>query len=210
MLNPLPNSRHYRFARRELLPLGAQGLWRIETGYARTITWDEEGLLVTLGFWRAGDVVGQALSGVNPYQIECLTPVEASLLSCKPLNPPELLALDVHNSHIQQAQELLRIVHARRIDTRLLNLLQWLALRFGHRITQGWLIDLRLTHQDLADVIGATRVTVTRLLNQLEQQGRIGWSSQRQIWVNGVEHLAILKGVEVASPHVLPHNQGTD
>lgn len=184
MLNPLSNFRYYKFARRELIPLSSHALWRIDAGYARTITWDEDGMMVTLGFWRTGDVVGQALSLIKPYQIECLTAVEASLLSCEALSNQERLAIDMHNSHIQQAHELLRIIHARRIDTRLLKLLQWLALRFGHRVTQGWLIDLRLTHQDIADVIGATRVTVTRLLNQLEQQGIIGWSSQRHILVN--------------------------
>ncbi len=55
----------------------------------------------------------------------------------------------------------------------LVKLLEWLATRFGRTVRQGNLIDLRLTHQDLAELVGTTRVTLTRILGQLEQQGLI-------------------------------------
>jgi len=55
----------------------------------------------------------------------------------------------------------------------LLKLLAWLSTRFGQDVDTGRLIDLRLTYQDLSELLGATRVTVTRTLNQLEQQGLI-------------------------------------
>ena len=53
---------------------------------------------------------------------------------------------------------------------RLTKLLVWLAQKFGTQVLQGVLINLRLTHQELADMIGSTRVTVTRLLNQLDKE----------------------------------------
>lgn len=55
----------------------------------------------------------------------------------------------------------------------LLNLLNWLAQKFGKETNHGQLIDLRLTHQDIADILGSTRVTITRLLSQIQQQGLI-------------------------------------
>lgn len=55
---------------------------------------------------------------------------------------------------------------------KVVNLL-WLSQRFGHNTERGRYIDLRLTHQDIADIVGATRVTITRLLNQFERQGMI-------------------------------------
>jgi CRP-like cAMP-binding protein len=54
-----------------------------------------------------------------------------------------------------------------------LKVLTFLGNKFGHQVDRGQLIDLRLTHQELADLIGATRVTVTKILNQLEQDGLI-------------------------------------
>lgn len=67
----------------------------------------------------------------------------------------------------------MEILHCRSAESSLLRLFGWLAKRFGQEVEQGRLIDLRLTHQDLAELIGATRVTVTRLLNDLEKQGVI-------------------------------------
>ncbi|NJR53028.1 MAG: Crp/Fnr family transcriptional regulator, partial [Leptolyngbyaceae cyanobacterium CSU_1_3] len=64
------------------------------------------------------------------------------------------------------------------IHHRFWQLLDWLADKFGHESDQGQLIQLRLTHQDIADTLGTTRVTVTLLLSQFEQQGRIRWINQ--------------------------------
>jgi CRP-like cAMP-binding protein len=72
------NSR--KFARRATLPLENNYLWQIETGVVRTLTWLEDGTIVTLGLWGVGDVVGRTLSKAEPYQIECMTPVKAILL----------------------------------------------------------------------------------------------------------------------------------
>lgn len=47
------------------------------------------------------------------------------------------------------------------------------------RVEQGQLIDLRLTHQEIAEVIGTTRVTVTRLLKQFEREAII--TSRRRL-----------------------------
>ena len=79
-------------------------------------------------------------------------------------------------SHIQRTQELLRILHSRKIKLRLLRLLKWLADRFGNHLPEGQILDIRLTHQEIADIISTSRVTVTRLLNQFEQENKIGWS----------------------------------
>jgi CRP-like cAMP-binding protein len=61
-------------------------------------------------------------------------------------------------------------------------LLTWLSVRFGHGEGQGWKIDLRLTHQELAEMSGLTKVTVTRLLKLFEEQGLIQ-RNQHQILV---------------------------
>jgi CRP-like cAMP-binding protein len=158
-----------KFARRSLLPLGRDHLWKIESGVVRTLTWLEDGTTVTLGLWGVGDVVSRVLSKAEPFQIECLTPVEATLLPFDRWHQvTESLIV-----HSQQFQEFLEILHCRSVDTSLLRLLIWLAKKFGHQVEKGQLIDLRLTHQEIAETIGTTRVTVTRLLNEFEKQGII-------------------------------------
>lgn len=166
-----PKLKQHQFKRRQLMPLTDMLLWRIDAGIVRSITSDEDGNMVTLGFWGAGDIVGKPLFRVYPYQVECLTLVEASILPRAYSYPQEVLI-----SQLQKTQELLRIIHSQKIRSRLLRLLTWLAERFGNQIAEGQLIDIRLTHQELADIISTSRVTVTRLLNQFEQERKIGWS----------------------------------
>lgn len=175
-LPQLPSLSQHKFKRRDLMPLGNSLLWQIDVGVVRTSTWNEEGTLVTLGFWGPGDIVGQPISQINPYQIECLTTVEAWILPVDCWNFHQAML-----SHIQQTEELLKIIHCKHVECRLLQFLNWLARRFGREVAQGQLIDLPLTHQDIAQDIGTTRVTVTRLLNRFKQEGKIILSGQRCI-----------------------------
>src|SRR4028119_1403357 len=168
-----------KFARRSLLPLGQDYLWQIETGVVRTLTWLEDGTTITLGLWGVGDVVSRVLSKAEPYQIECLTPVEAIIL---PLDKWYQVN-GVLIQHIQQFQEFLEILHCRSVETSLLRLLTWLAKRFGRQVEQGQLIELRLTHQEISEIIGSNRVTVTRMLKNFEKQGLISRHQHRYIVV---------------------------
>lgn len=163
------NSDLHTFDYKEIIPLESNFFWLLKQGIVKTSTWSEDGAVITLGYWGSDDVVGQPLSLVQPYQIECLTAVKAT---CIPVNQCSDLS-DSIRRHIQQTEELLYIVRSERMYQRLYKILVWLAQKFGKEIGVGQLIDLRLTHQDLAEVIGTTRVTVTKLINQLEQEGII-------------------------------------
>lgn len=160
-------SRHI-FPRRSHLPNRSNALWKIETGVVRTVTWLEDGTIITLGLWGPGDTIGKPISKCDPFQIECLTKVEAILLS-----GDRWLNRDILLNHIQQAEDFIVIRGYKRVDFMLYQLLNWLAKRFGSEVDQGHLIDMILTHQDIADILGTSRVTVTRTLGHFEQQGLI-------------------------------------
>lgn len=168
MQKDLQNNMEYQtFACSELIPLQSDFFWLLQEGIVKTCTWTEEGTPVTLGYWGSEDVIGQPLSLVYPYQVKCLTTVKAL---CVPTNQANEITDSIHR-HIQQTEELLYIVRSENMYQRLRKILIWLAQKFGTEIEIGQLIDLRITHQDLAETIGATRVTVTKLINQLEQEG---------------------------------------
>jgi CRP-like cAMP-binding protein len=158
------------FKRREFLPDNDQRLWQIEAGAVRTYTLTEDGTIITLGFWEVGDCVGQPLACIVPYGVECLTPVKVRLLLPEDCGNSSQLLL----SHLHQTQALLQI-RSGQIYARLRQLLDLLASKFGDESDRGQLIRLRLTHQEIADTIGTTRVTITRLLNQLENEGNLRW-----------------------------------
>ena len=157
------------FICRQCIPPTTDSLWRIDRGAVRTVTWLDDGTVIALGYWGPGDIVGHSLSRVKPYQIECLTSVEMSIL------PSELWsqALDAMLSHVQQTEELLSILHQKPVSRRLWHFLVWLGQKFGRDVDTGRLIDLQLTHQELAEAIGTTRVSVTRMLQEFESEGML-------------------------------------
>lgn len=168
------------FHRKDLLPLNSDYLWKIEQGIVRSLTWNQEGQLVTLGFWGPGDVVGRRLSRIKPYQVVCLTRVQASQIPLESQSLPEALLI-----HACKSEELLSILHQHSAYDRLLHLLEWLSCQFGQTVPQGKLLNFHLTHQDISETIGLTRVTVTRLINRLEQEGRIVRSHRNLILTTG-------------------------
>lgn len=170
----------HNFSRKDLMPAIADHLWQIQQGFVRTLTWDEDGTVITLGLWGVGDLVGRSLSRLQPYQLECLTAVAACPMAL-PLSQADQLLF----SHVQQMEQLLCMLQCKSVERRLWQLLQWLAQRFGCHTEQGWLINLPLTHQEMAETIGTTRVTITRLLNQFEHDGRLQRctpGSQQMCW----------------------------
>jgi CRP-like cAMP-binding protein len=57
---------------------------------------------------------------------------------------------------------------------RLAKVLLHLSEQYGEEVSTGTLITLRLTHEDLANLIGTTRETVTAQLNRFERMGLLG------------------------------------
>ncbi|MBE9030680.1 Crp/Fnr family transcriptional regulator [filamentous cyanobacterium LEGE 11480] len=168
----------YRFNRGDQLPDYGDLLWQITDGYVRNITWTKDGEMTTLGIWGEYDFLGHALSIVTPYCLECITPVTA-VLCAYPINRMHEILL--HNA--QQTEKLLAISHERQVYERLRSLLTWLARRFGESAPAGRMLKIGLTHQQLADLAGTTRVTVTRFMQQLERDGWIKRLPKRQILV---------------------------
>lgn len=68
-----------------------------------------------------------------------------------------------------------RFVHlaSRKPEDRILELFSRLGAQFGAPHPQGLLLDLRLTHEQIAAMTATTRVTVTRTLQRLRREGHI-------------------------------------
>jgi CRP/FNR family transcriptional regulator, cyclic AMP receptor protein len=62
---------------------------------------------------------------------------------------------------------------------RLLGLLRELLEQYGRPVVEGILIDIRLSHQDLASLIGITRESVTLTLGELQNERMISIGRQR-------------------------------
>lgn len=82
---------------------------------------------------------------------------------------------------IRQTETLLAINGQRRVEGRLHQLLLLLKEEMGQPVAEGTRLSARLTHQHIANAIGTTRVTITRLLSKLHDQGLITIDANRHI-----------------------------
>ena len=87
------------------------------------------------------------------------------------------LGLELFNRGTRRAHALavaLAIAHHPRVDDRLLLTLWHLAERWGRVTPEGIVVPLPLSHQRLADLVGAHRPSVTTAMGELTRAGTIG------------------------------------
>ena len=84
-----------------------------------------------------------------------------------------LLLLQGLSSRILQTETMIETLTHRDMSSRLVSFLLVLCRDFGMPGPQGITIDLRLSHQSIAEAIGSTRVTITRLLGDLRNSGLV-------------------------------------
>jgi len=158
--------------------------WKIQEGYIRTATWDEEGETITLGVWGPGDWVTAAYSALKPVEIQCLTTVVVEQFQPEPADIEALLLQQIKN-----LEEIFQVNRIRSADQRLLALLAWIGRRFGQVSSRGYrlsLKDMNLTHKSLADLCGLTRVTVTKMLNRYKGEGVLQQISKDDLFIPSV------------------------
>ena len=92
------------------------------------------------------------------------------------INPWPQLGVELFNRGTRRAHHLavaLAIAHHQRVEERLLLTLWHLAERWGRVHPDGIVLPLPLSHQRLADLVGAHRPTVTTAMGELTRSGSV-------------------------------------
>ena len=84
-----------------------------------------------------------------------------------------LMMLQSLSCRVLQTETMIETLTHRDMSSRLVSFLLVLCRDFGVPADQGITIDLRLSHQAIAEAIGSTRVTITRLLGDLRSEGML-------------------------------------
>ena len=104
------------------------------------------------------------------------------------------------SERLRQSDEVIESLLHREVSTRLATLLINLSERFGENNGAGVLIDVRLTHQDLANMIASTREAVSKVMSELQREGVIESRNRRIAILNGevlAEHASRLSGLSI-------------
>ena len=201
-------SRRKRYAKGSALLVEGQparGVYVLCAGRAKIAITSAEGRKLIVRIARPGDLLGihATLSG-HSYETtaETLTPCEVDFISRRQL----LELLDKEKSYglriaiavskefsefVEQARVLLLSpVAAEKLAGLLLN---W-GEAFGQPTTSGLLFKTLLTHEELGQMIGASRETVTRTLNMLKRR-QIIRALNGDIWIRNTVALASIAKV---------------
>lgn len=191
-----------KFGRKEIIylpsDLGSTVLVLLE-GRVKIKSVTPDGKEAILAFIEPGEVFGELALVHEAKRGEF---AETALASVVCAIPRETM-LHVMGADAQTALRITKLMGLRqqRIENRVKNmlfrsfrdrvaaLLIELAERYGRRNGDGVEIGLRLSHQEIASLIGATRETVTILLGELQNEGYIQ-IKRRQITVTDLSRLA--------------------
>jgi len=169
----------------EVIPLSGEYIWLVRQGLVKLSTFSEQSEEVLVGLAGPSMTFGSGLTSLPAYQATVLSDqvhlVSVSLteIAASPQLAQSLLPRI--NQRLQQTESLLAIAGQRHVTKRLSQLLLLLKQEFGQPVAEGTRLTVRLTHQELANACCTTRVTVTRQLQEFQQQGKITLCPQRHL-----------------------------
>jgi CRP-like cAMP-binding protein len=167
------------------VPLLKKNVWLVVRGMVSLSTISFQGDELLVGLAGPNEPFGEPLSNLEAYQARALTDCDLLCLTCAEIAEAPHLAvalLQGLGSRYRQSEALLALLGLRRIEERVRGFLELIIHDYGQPCEQGLRLDLRLTHQDIANALSTTRVTVTRALGHLREQGWLQLDGQRR-WV---------------------------
>ena len=168
------------------IPLQRQYLYIICRGVVQLHTIHADGGETIFGLCGPSTAFGPSFSGIDPAWATALTDADILPLAVSEIESSSALTVALFPQlvrRLQQTEAWLEIAGKRLVANRLRSLIIQLAQEFGHVGPSGVRIKLRLTHHQLATIIGTTRVTVTRLLRDFKCEGWLQ-VKQRQLIVS--------------------------
>jgi CRP-like cAMP-binding protein len=182
--DPKEGRRLHFYAKGEEIPLVPQGVWQVGQGIVQLSTLCQNGEEIWLGWAEPSTFFGHWFTLLQSYQATALCDVYLTWFSLAEINGSSRLAQIVLPQvvrRMRQAEALLAISGQRRVEVRLQQLLLLMKREIGQPVPEGTRLGVRLTHQNLANAISTTRVTVTRLLSKLKSEGAIEIDRDRHI-----------------------------
>jgi CRP/FNR family transcriptional regulator len=166
-------------------------VYLIKRGKVRITRLTSDGKEVTVAVLGAGDLFGEeTLFGDEPRTTHAVCLEESLLCTAKADDLFALLARDptlalnvakILNERLLDASATMEDLAYAKVPERIMHLFERLAEEHGVRHADGTLLDLRLTHADIASLIGSTRETVSLELSSLAKSGRIRYDGKQII-----------------------------
>ena len=170
-----------------VVPLLKNNLWLVVRGMVKLGAVSVHGDELLLGLAGPNEPFGEPLSTVEAYEAVTLTDCDLLCLRMTEVEQSPRLAnamLEAIAVRYRQAEYLLSLLGLRRVEERVRGFLELLAQDYGQACEGGLRLNLRLTHQEMASALSTTRVTVTRVIGLLRDEGWLKIDDQRHLVIS--------------------------
>jgi len=171
----------------------------VKTGRAKIIKLTEDGREMIYGICNPGDIFGEMAFVENtPRDTTVVAEEDMAWFAIK---RNHLFALAKSKPGIiyrfaqligerrREAEEMTEVLLYRGVRERLVSMLLRLSKEYGIQDARGKLLRIKITHQDLASMIGSSRETVSLTMGDLKREGVIE-VNERKIIIKNEEQLA--------------------
>lgn len=167
---PGAERRRLRYRQGSLISLPDDAVLEVKEGVVALTALHADGAEVLLGLFGPGALLPGHPADSCAIELTAHTKVEVRMHSwAEAVRQPELAEKLL--LRLRQMEAWASMQSRPNMEQRVLGILGLLAEHFGRPHARGLLIDVRLTHSQLASAVGGTRATVTRLLSQLRRRG---------------------------------------
>lgn len=169
------------------VPLLKKSVWLVVRGMVKLSAISIQGDELLLGLAGPNEPFGDPLTNVQAYEARSMVDSDLLCISCEEMAESPHLAIAVLQgmaARYRQSEAMLALLGLRRIEERVRGFLELLANDYGVPCDQGLRLNVKLTHQDLASALSTTRVTVTRVLGTLREEGWLQLDGQRRLVIS--------------------------
>jgi CRP-like cAMP-binding protein len=166
------------------VPLLKKSVWLVVRGMVKLSAISVQGDELLLGLAGPNEPFGDPLSNVEVYEATTRCESDLLCLTCDEIAASPHMAMALLQGmgvRYRQSEAMLGLLGLRRIEDRVRGFLDLLANDYGQPCDQGLRLNIKLTHQELASALSTTRVTVTRVLGSLKDEGWLHLDGQRRL-----------------------------
>ena len=166
-------------------------VYLVKRGKVRITRLTAEGKEVTVAVLGSGDIFGEeTLFDGRPRTTHAVCIEECLLCLAKAddlfalVSADPVLALNVAkilSDRLGEASATMEDLAYAKVSDRIVHLFERLATEHGTRTTAGITVDIRLTHAEIASLIGSTRETVSLEMANLVKSGRIAYDGKHVV-----------------------------
>ena len=168
--------------RGSVIPMIKNKIWFVVQGLVkfRSKTIYEDSLI--LGYAGPNELFGEPLINMEVFQTIAMTNCQFHCIDIDEIYKSKSLLIEMNKSlslRYRQSESMLSITGIKKSLLKIFGFLEMIALDYGKPVEKGLSIPFTLTHEEISDVLGMTRVTVTRTLSSLRDKGLIAKDTNR-------------------------------